>query len=741
MHQNISVLKLVSRSIVLLAVLILTACSAEKFVPENSYMLDKVVLKSDTKDFSASQLMPYVRQQGNSRWFSLFKIPLGTYALSGRDSTKWVNRTLQKIGEEPVIFDTLQARLSCEDLQHAMYNLGYMNAQVELNKKIKGKKLTAVYLLHPGTPYYINNISYDIQDSVIKKILRLDLPENQVLRKGSFFTVNSLNNERKRITKLLNDSGYYRFHKDFITYTADSTQNPRDIDITLHLAKYRSTNDDMPSPHPRYTIRQVNFLSNDSTKLPLRKSVLNNTSQISAGDYFNASALQKTYNNFGRLGAVRYTNIRFDELPDSNQLDCHIQMSMNKPHSIAFQPEGTNTAGDLGAAASLTYNNRNLFRGAEQLSVEFRAAFEAITRLEGYDKHDYREFGIETKLLFPRFLAPFLSSNFKRKSTASSEVSLSWSWQNRPEFHRRVLSTGWRYRWNDLKRNISYNIDLVDLNFINMPWISETFKKDYLDNSTSRNAILRYNYMDLLIMKTGFGIRYSDRTQSVRANIETAGNLFRLVSRPLHFKRNEHHQFTLFNIAYAQYLKFDFDYSKRFIFDEHNQLVLHSGLGVAYPYGNSDILPFEKRYFSGGANSVRGWSVRELGPGSFRGTDGRIDFINQTGDLKLDLNAEYRTHLFWKFDAAVFVDAGNIWTLRSYTDQPGGKFVLKDFYKQIAVAYGLGIRMNFGYFIIRADMGMKAINPAYETKEEHYAIIHPNFRRDFKFHFAVGLPF
>ena len=182
----------------------------------------------------------------------------------------------------------------------------------------------------------------------------------------------------------------------------------------------------------------------------------------------------------------------------------------------------------------------------------------------------------------------------------------------------------------------------------------------------------------------------------------------------------------------------DVDYTHLFKFDEHNTLAAHIGLGIAYPYGNSKILPFEKRYFSGGANSVRGWNVRGLGPGKFKGKDGRIDFINQTGDMKLDFNLEYRTHMFWKLDGAVFVDAGNIWTLKEYADQPGGKFTFNEFYKQIAVAYGVGLRLNFDYFILRMDMG---INPAYESKAEHYALVHPNFSRDFAFHFAVGLPF
>ena len=274
-----------------------------------------------------------------------------------------------------------------------------------------------------------------------------------------------------------------------------------------------------------------------------------------------------------------------------------------------------------------------------------------------------------------------------------------------------------------------------------MPWISPTFKKDYLDDTQNRNAILRYNYENLFIMKIGFGVNYNNGTHALKASVETAGNILNALSSGARFKKNANGQHTLFNIAYAQYAKADIDYTRLLKIDDRNSLALHAGFGIAYPYGNSTVLPFEKRYFSGGANSVRGWSVRGLGPGRFRGTDGRIDFINQTGDMKLDLNAELRTKLFWKFNAALFVDAGNIWTLRNYEEQPGGQFKWSEFYKQIAVAYGLGIRLNFDYFLVRFDMGMKAVNPAYETSREHYPIIHPDLSRDFAFHFAVGLPF
>lgn len=750
-------IKFYNAILILLLVLLIASCSAEKFVADGKYMLDKVEIKSDVKDFDALQFAQLIRQKGNSRWFSFFKIPLGTYALSGRDTTKWINRTLQKMGEKPVLYDTLEAQRSKENLRVAMNNMGYMNATVDLETKVKGKKLKAIYTLHPGLPYQINSFNYDIQDSVIASLLEPSLTSKFDKNHPRQFIVSALDNERKRLTKILNDSGYYRFNKDFIYYTADSTKGSKEVDLTLHLAKYRTNNDSEPILHPRYIINKVNILPGNSTGVNLRKAVISENNLIEPGRYFSSSDLQKTYNNFARLGAVRYTNIDFRELnsieniivgktfnyqqSQKHYLDVDITLSSNKPNTISFQPEGTNTAGNLGAAAVLSYQNRNLFRGSELLSVELRAAFEAITGLEGYENHDYEEYGIQTSLQFPRFLSPFVSRDFRRRSNSVSEASISWNLQNRPEFHRRVFSAMWKYRWANPTKHFKYGLDVLNLSFVYMPWISSTFKTDYLDDISNRNAILRYNYEDLLVMRMGFSVIYNYNDQAIRAQFETAGNLLNGVSRVFNLKKNDQGQRMLFNIAYAQYAKFDFDYTKIISFDENNSLVLHGDFGIAWPYGNSKVLPFEKRYIAGGPNSVRGWSVRELGPGKFKGSDGRIDFINQTGDLKLDLNLEYRTHLFWKFDGAAYIDAGNIWTLRNYEKQQGGQFKIGEFYKQLAFAYGLGLRLNFNYFILRLDTGMKAINPVYDDFKEHYALFNPNFKRDFTFHFAVGLPF
>lgn len=730
--------------IFLLLTALLASCSVTKFVPDGEYLLDKVEVKSDTNALGVnpSEMRQLVRQRGNSRWFSAAKLPLATYSLSGRDTTKWFNRFLRSIGEPPQLYDSVSTRASMDILQTQLQNMGYLRASVDVYNKIKGKKLVTTYLLHPRQPYFINKVDYDIRDSAIAVVLNLADSTRRGLKSGMMFNVANLDNERSRISKYLTNRGYYRFNKDFISYRADSVPGSPLINLTLVLDKYRS-GEETNLPHQVYTIGDVNFRSgntNDSV-IPLRQSVLASNTFLESGALYASNDLQTTYNHFGRLGAVRYTNISFQEREFEPVLDCDILVSTNKPSTVSFQPEGTNTSGDLGAAVSLTYQNRNIFHGSENLSVVLRGAYEAIRGLEGYSNTNFQEYSVETSLSFPRFIAPLLSTSFRRRVNASSEVSLLYDLQNRPEFMRRVFSVAWRYKWNDQNHHDRYQVDLLDLNYISMPWISDTFKAEYLDNTDSRNSILRYNYENLFIMKLGFGYTYNNGRYAIKVSAESAGNLLNLASHMFHFHKNSEEQYTFLDIAYAQYLRGIFDYTRNFVFDYHNQLVFHFGFGIAYPYGNSTILPFEKRFFSGGANSVRGWSVRSLGPGKFIGRDGRIDFINQTGDMKLDLNLEYRASLFWKFGGALFIDAGNIWTLRDYEDQPGGQFKISEFWQQIAVSYGLGLRLNFDYFVVRFDMGMKAVNPAYEDEKDHFPILHPRLSRDFAFHFAVGLPF
>ena len=653
--------------------------------------------------------------------------------------------------------------------------MGYMRAKVELDTEIKKNRMKLNYRIKADRPYIIKHIAYNIDDMTINDFIEKDSAQSY-LRPGMPFDVVTLDNERNRITKLLQNNGYYKFNKDFIVYQADTIRNTFQVDLTMKLLPFQLKKEDVPTRHRQYTIRNVNFLTEDNLvnqennyngyqslqhkglqifyqdKLYIRPNTLANFNYIRPKELYSEQDVQNTYTSMGRLRALKYTNIRFDEVldNDSAQLDANVLLTKGKNQSLSFEIEGTNSAGDLGAAASMTFQHRNVFKGSETFTMKVRGAYEAITGLqEGYENDDYKEYGIEASLNFPEFKFPFLSADFKRKIRATSEVGLSFNSQNRPEFTRTLASAKWGYRWVDRKSS-QHRFDLLDVNYIYVPWKSENFK-NYLENLTDRNSILIKSYEDQLIVRMGYTYTYNSandksrtstnrNSYSIRMNLEEAGNLLYLGSKAIHSAPKEDKGYVIANIPFAQYIKGDIDFARNWNIDERNSLVFHIGMGVAYPYGNSQVLPFEKRYFSGGPNSVRGWSVRSLGPGSYKGTEGNMNYINHSGDIKLDVNLEYRTHLFWKFNGAAFIDAGNIWNIRDYEGQEEGTFRFNRFYKQLAVAYGLGLRFDLDYLIIRFDGGMKAVNPM-KTGKDKYPFLRPKFSRDFAFHFAVGYPF
>lgn len=755
-------MKFVKRHIKLLLMLhllvLLSGCSASRFIPEDGYLLTGATISTEGKHISTDDLQAYMPQRPNNKWFSIFKVPLGLYSLSGRDSTKRINRFLRHLGEAPVIYDRARTTQACDNMQLIVRNMGYLNAEVFLQEKAKRNHMKINYHIVPHHRYYVRDFTLQVLDDSLRHTLdSLDYKPAITLnveRKNRPYSINALEAERSRLYGLLVEHGYYKFNKDFIHFRVDTTIGRHLADVEMIVRQNNASPDSIDFSHHRYHIGNISY-DFPSGKPFLRPKVLRNATSISTGQLYRESDMHETYARLTRLSAVMTSNVRVNPRTDgSDALDVNISLTPNKPNSFSAELEGTNSAGDFGAALALSYQNRNIFRGSELFNVKLRGAFEAIKGLSGYADQNFIEYSIETGLTFPDLKIPFLRSAFRRNAQATTEVNVAFDSQDRPEFHRRVLTGVLRYRWTRMNRQLQHRFDLVDINYVFMPWISDTFREKYLSDPLNRNAILKYNYENLFIMNWSYHFTYTSRPLGasasnygtnayiIRLGIETAGNLlYGITSSLSHMQHNEEGKYTLFNIAYAQYAKFDLSFCKSFLINKNNSFALHTALGIALPYGNSYVLPYEKRYFSGGANSVRGWSVRELGPGSFQGSDGRIDFINQTGDIKLDLNVEYRTHLFWKIDGAAFIDAGNIWTIRDYKEQPGGQFRFSSFWRQIAVSYGLGLRLNFSYFILRFDAGMKAIHPAYEDSRRHYPIAHPNMKRDFSFHFAVGMPF
>lgn len=758
----------------LLIIGVLYSCNTTKYVGKGEYLLDRNVLTIDNKTVKTSELKPYIRQTPNHKAFGLFRIPLSIYSLSGRDSSKWFNRWLRKAGTPPVIYDPMLTNRSEREIKKALANRGYTDAIVTTDTISRKKKITVKYQIQTGVPFTISQINYNIPNDSIRRLVMSDTSAF-LLRKGMLFDRNLLEQERQRISNLLRDDGYYAFNKEYITYTADTTGPGKQVDLELNLMPIRieTSNQLIHKKHEKYRIRNVYFVTNyDPMKVDqtmrfgvkdtaeykgyyvlygekhfIRRSTLVHNCFIVPGSYYSNKAVNNTYSAFGRLRILKYVNIRFNPVQSDNEtmLDCYILLTEGKSQTFSLDLEGTNSAGDLGFALGATYQHRNIFGGSETWSTKVRTAYESLSGdLSGIINDNYSEIGAETGITYPKFVFPFLKESFRKRLRASTEFAINANYQQRPEYTRIIAGAGFRYKWNTNWNIHRHHLDLIDISYIYLPKTSNGF----LDNIAPDNPLLRYSYENHFIMRSAYIFyRTNLTTQKSNRNIytwraagEVAGNLLNGISHLTGQSKGKDDEYTFLGIRYAQYAKFDLDYAYTFLLSERHSIALHVGTGVAIPYGNSEILPFEKRYFSGGANSVRGWSVRSLGPGRYQGVNQLTDFMNQCGDIRLDLNAEYRTKLIWKLELAAFLDAGNIWTIRDYVSQPGGQFRLSSFYKEIALAYGMGIRLDFNYFVLRLDLGIKAYDPSKDINKR-WVITHQNLQDHASLHFAVGYPF
>ncbi len=765
----------------MMVVALLSACSATKHVPEGKYLLDdvKINITDENKDVpvKSADLMSYLRQIPNHKVLGGLRLQLAFYNLSGKDSTNWFNKWVRRVGSAPEIYDESLTDASVKQLSTALSNMGYMNSTVKADTlgNLSKKRMKVIYNVNFGEPHYVSSIKYNIPNDTLRELILSD-SSLFLVKENSVFDRNVLDQERQAISERLRSKGYYAFNKEYITFTADTAAGEKNVNLTLNLMRPYQ-NDNMPyyTSHKPFYVRNVTFVTNYNPATMhdyndyvaqdtvfynnyrilygedryLRASVLEESCFIEPGECYNSNDVNRTYEAFGRLGIVKFVNVELTpigEIDGKIWLDANILLSRTKPQTASVSLEGTNSEGDLGFGVGVGYQHRNLFNGSEVLDVKARASYESLSGdLSGFINDNYSEYAGELALRYPKFKAPFLKRSFKQKILASTEFTTNFNYQERPEYTRVIAGAGWRYVWSERANKTRHTFNLLDLNYVNLP----KSKSHFLDSIS--NPLLRYSYEDHFIMRMGYSFYHSNKKDgnlmrklyqpdvyTIRLAAETAGNVLYGISNMIGQKK-DNGAYKLFGINYSQYFKVDADYSFTHNFNPKSSLAFHVGAGVAVPYGNSKVLPFEKRFYAGGANSVRGWGVRALGPGSYYATNSVNRFIYQCGDIRLDMNIEYRAKLFWVLELGAFIDAGNIWTIREYEDQPGGVFKINKFYEQIALSYGLGIRLDFTYFLLRLDVGMKAHNPA--SGQERWPLLRPNWKRDSAIHFSVGYPF
>jgi outer membrane protein assembly factor BamA len=751
------------------------SCSTVKNVPENEYLLDKVVVKSKIQTITNERFLPYIKQKPNVRIVGMFKFHLWLYNLAGKDTSKAFNKWLMRIGEDPVFYDSFLAEQSTQQLALFMKNRGYFHAKVKDTAIVKRKKKVKVrYDIRAGNRFRLNEVVYKAEDPEIQAIVESGA-KNSLLKKGRPFDVTVHDAERDRIARLLRNNGYYNFSKDFVYFRSDSTVGEYLVNDSVFIQNAlvevakRKTESVL---HPTYRIKNVFFRMGFDThkalnekeayfarfdtvlydgyhflyidKVKVKPEVLVNSTYIKPGQLFKVNLVERTQALLSGLRLYRFINIRFEEVQATaaaqgkdKWLNCFIQLVPAKHQSYSIDIEGINSSGNLGAGGNLKYQHKNLLRGAEEFSLGVGGSMQNQINQQK-ENFSTIEVGGDSRIVFPKFWMPFKIEGFRRKYNPKTSLSIAYNYQRRPDYTRTMANGRISYFWNANKRT-SHLVSPLGINFVGIPIVDQGFKADIA------GSYLEYSYQNHLITNTSYSIVYNEQEINKRKdflyvnwNVEEAGIGLNLLAKSFTTKVDEGH-YEILGVQYAQYIRSDVDIRYHHYLNRINSLAYRVYLGVGYPYGNLNVLPFEKRYFSGGANSVRAWPVRGLGPGSYN--DPEADFYNQTGDVKLEANAEYRFKLLWILEGAFFLDAGNVYTIRKDISPEGGLFTFDSFAEKIAVGSGLGLRFDLTYFIFRLDMGLKLRDPI-EEKSKRWIPLHRPFNwEDVGFNLAIGYPF
>lgn len=767
------------------------SCNPTKYVPEDESLLNEnhVILENDR--IQKSKLIPYIKQQPNKKIFGT-RFHLGLYNLSKLDKNNWFNKWLRNIGEEPVIFDPFAAAKSKEQIKSYVASKGYFDAKVTDTIITEKQKTDVYYKVDLPPPYTIRNIYNEIADTNIKKLYLFD-STNCLIERGKPYDVDVLQAERSRFERFVKDHGFYAFSGDHIYFRVDSTVGHRLVDIWYCVKKFTKIdefNRVSLVQHPIYKVRNIyiypDFIPKEaleggaaylksldttsykgyyfvsSEKKPsVKYDLILQSLYLKPGATYNFTNTEQSQSHLLTLKVYRLVNIYYNEpagltLPKGSPLplNCNVQLTPLSRQSYKIELEGTNSAGNIGGAVNLIYQNKNLFHGAQLFSFKLKAALEALTQ-QTSDLKNSREFGVETSLRFPEFLLPFIEKEkFIKKYNPSTILLAAYNYQDLPFYTRIMSNATFGYDWKAGPYQ-EHLVSPLQFNVVKLLSIDPLYQQQIESSS-----YLAYSYRDVMILGGKYSYIFNNQKINkskdywfLRLNAETSGNFLSAIYNITNAKKqadstriNGIYQITdttyhLLGQPFAQYIRTDIDVRYNYKFNSIASVVYRGFFGIGIPYGNSRALPFEKQYFSGGSNGIRAWQVRTLGPGSYMTPD-TVTFINQTADIKLEANAEYRFKLFWILEGAVFLDAGNIWTFKNDPARPGAQFKFNKFYKDIAVGTGAGLRFDFEFVLARLDLGMKLRDPALTGGSKWIPFNGPyTFKHDFVIVLGIGYPF
>ncbi|MBA3827382.1 MAG: BamA/TamA family outer membrane protein [Taibaiella sp.] len=752
-------------------------CNVTRNVPKGQYLLrgNSIKLKASRnvkrRDEMKDNLSRLVIQQPNTYPFytlGLIPVKLILYNLNPRKYERdTVNFQLKShTVERPVIFDTSAMRRSAQNMKSFMVNQGYFYAQVRDTARLtKRKKAFVTYNITPGVNYLIHHTDFasGMDDSTIKQLLD-ETKGDSYLKSGTEFSYSLFESERSRITSVLRDHGYFKFSQENISFVLDTANKAffadadNLFDNAVRFIQQQKINkkptcdiqvvirqEDEPDAYKRYTISKVEVYPDFVDRKDFRDSamvektaqglefkyhtyyvhegVLARHTYILPGGYYTQSDYDKTITKLNELGIFQYIRVVFrEDTAHGNKLICRIEMNRNPKHVLATNYEVSNGSTYIaGTAITETFRDINFCKGANLLSITANAGVELNdTTNRGLLQHLFiltKYYGLNASIDFPKFLAPFAAPRFTNTNLPHTIISVGTNLLDRVGYFSLVnTNASFTYHWRETPTK-TWDFSPAFINIIRLPNESDSFKK-----RLEGNQFLRDSYKENFIEGENLTFTFSNQDKNagrnytyLRLGVEEAGALLSGIKN-IGFALND-----LYKIKFAQYAKFDFDYRHYFSLRRSVFAIRFDG-GIGLPYGQSDALPYIKQYYVGGPYSLRGWRIRSLGPGSSVDTGSSTNnFIDRTGDIKLEFNGEYRFGIaqlfagFIKLNGAFFADAGNIWLSKKDSNYPGGEFELNTFARDIAADLGAGARFDIASFItLRIDLAFPVKKP-YET--------------------------
>ena len=727
----------VALRIFLFASIILAAlsCSTTRVLEDGQYRLAKNKINiENSKTFNPAVLEPYLKQKPNSYFIFGWNPFLNLYNWSNGKGGGW-DRFVQKLGVAPVVYDPDMVDSSIENLKNHLSYLGYYNSDVTSSIAVTKKRVKVTYDVTLGKQYPISEITYTLPDNKEFAESFLKDTTNLSVKPGDYLSESSLQAETERSSQVLRNQGYYSFNKNYYFFEADTLTIPGSALLNLTVNEY--TRNETPKdaqPIRKFYINDVKISYPNTLKF--RDNILRELTTITPGDVYSADEINRTYSRLTALKVFSSVNIGMTPV-DTNLVDCSISMAQSKLQGFKFNLESSvNSTGLFGVSPQVSYYHKNIFRGGEWLNLSFMGNFQ----FKFNDDVRSNEFGVSAGLSFPKFFP--LPYRFFKGAIPRTDVNLTYNYQSRPEYTRNIISVTYGYNGN-FKRRFFYQAYPLQMNVVRLFDLDEKFYKSLVNDPFLLNA-----YQDHFDFGSGATLYYTtnpDNTPKTphfysRLQFDIAGNTLSAFKQLM--EKNANGQGMIWNTPFSQFVRGEITLSKTWFLGKKSKQSIATRLqaGAGYAYGNSTSLPFEKHFYAGGSNSLRGWQARTVGPGTAP-RDTSFVIPNQTGDMKLEANIEYRFDLFWKLAGALFIDAGNVWTLKADDTEEGQQslFSWKNFGSSIAANWGAGIRLDFGFLLLRVDMGLKVHDPA---RQQRWVNPGEWFKGDnYALHFGVGYPF